>query len=660
MHPSRVVIENVRPRVDGGRFPAKRCLGDRVEVTADIHADGHEVLRAVVRWRAEGETEWREVPMDGLPNDVWRGSFPAGRLGLHEISVEAWVDRFRSWRRDLEKRAAAGQHDDVAVELRTGARIVAEAYARARGEDRKALSEAAAALEDDTAPVEGRVAIALDPELSDRMDRHADRRPADHLETPLRVEIDPPLARFSAWYEMFPRSSWGDVEGHGTLRDAVSRLDEIAAMGFDVLYLPPIHPIGRRNRKGPNNATTSSPGDPGSPWAIGAKEGGHTAVHPDLGTVEDLARLVEAARGKGVEVALDLAFQCAPDHPWVAEHPGWFRHRADGTIRYAENPPKKYQDIYPLDFECEDWKGLWEALRGVVAFWIERGVRVFRVDNPHTKPYAFWEWLLGEIRRERPDVIFLSEAFTRPKVMARLAKVGFHQSYTYFTWRNTAREIEAYLTDLTRSDLAEFFRPNFWPNTPDILPEFLQAGGPAAFRLRLVLAATLSPSYGIYGPAFELCEAAPLAPGKEEYLDSEKYEIKRWDLARARPIRALATRLNRIRRENPALQTMEGLRFHETDREEILAYSRRDAAGENLIVVVANLDPHHRHAGHVTLDGLGLETGGSYQVHDLLGDARFLWSGARNFIELDPSTAPAHVFRVRRRVRTERDFDYWL
>jgi len=598
--------------------------------------------------------------MEARPNDTWSGSFLAERLGVHEFVVEGWVDRFRTWRRELRARFEAGQDDDVAIELVLGATLVSEAVNRAAKKDGPALRKAAGTLVDETVPLSARVEAAVSADLLDLMDRHADRGSVATSEPPLRLQVDPVLARFSSWYEMFPRSSWGSTVGHATLRDAEARLDEIAGMGFDVLYLPPIHPIGRTNRKGPDNSTVAGADDPGSPWAIGAAEGGHTAVHPALGTLDDLERLVASARLKGIELALDLAFQCAPDHPWVTQHPGWFRKRPDGSIRYAENPPKKYQDIYPFDFECEEWKALWEALRGVVTFWIDRGVRVFRVDNPHTKPYAFWDWLFAEVRRDRPDVIFLSEAFTRPKVMARLAKAGFHQSYTYFTWRNTAREIREYLTDLTRTGLKEYFRPNFWPNTPDILPEFLQTGGPSAFRLRLVLAATLSSSYGIYGPAYELCEAEPVAPGREEYGRSEKYERKSWDVASARPLRSLATRLNRIRRENPALQAMHGLRFHETERDEILAFSKQDPGGDNVVVVIANLDPHHRHSGYVTLDGLGLETGGAYQVHDLLGDARFLWTGVRNFVDLDPAIAPAHVFRVRRRLRTERDFDYWL
>lgn len=659
MHPPRVVLENVRPRVDDGRFPAKCCAGDLVEVTADVHADGHDVLRVALFWRDRGDPDWRETAMEPLPNDVWRGGFRAERVATYEYAVEAWIDPFRTWLRELRARAAVERWDEVSAELQAGALLVEEAAARASGEAARGLRRAARRIADEARPASERAADAAAPDLLGAMDRFGDRSPAARTERAYAVQADPPLAGFSAWYEFFPRSTWNGG-GHATLRDAEARIPAVAAMGFDVLYLPPIHPIGITSRKGPDNRETAGPGDPGSPWAIGGAEGGHTAVHPALGTVEDVERLAARGREAGLEVALDLAFQCSPDHPWVARHPEWFRKRPDGTIRYAENPPKKYQDIYPLDFSCAEWKALWEALRDVVEFWIARGIRVFRVDNPHTKPYAFWEWLLAETRREHPEVVFLSEAFTRPKVMARLAKVGFHQSYTYFTWRNTRAELRAYLEELRSGEWPHFFRPNFWTNTPDILPEFLQAGGEAAFRLRAVLAATLSPSWGVYGPAYELGEAEPVAPGREEYKDSEKYEVREWNVARAAPLRALFTRLNAIRRENPAFRSNRSLRFHAADSEEILAFSRTDPEGENLIVVVANLDPHHRRAGDVTLQGLGLETGGPYQMHDLLGGGRFLWNGASNYVELDPAVAPAHVFRVRRRLRTERDFDYWL
>jgi len=433
-------------------------------------------------------------------------------------------------------------------------------------------------------------------------------------------------------------------------------------MGFDVLYLPPIHPIGRNFRKGKNNALTTTPEDPGSPWAIGAAEGGHKAIHPQLGTLEDFRRFVTKAQEYGIELALDLAYQCTPDHPYVQAHPQWFRHRPDGSIQYAENPPKKYQDIYPIDFETEDWQALWEELKSIVQFWIDQGVRIFRVDNPHTKSFYFWEWMISDIRKSHPDVLFLSEAFTRPKVRYRLAKLGFSQSYTYFAWRNTKQELTQYLTELTQTEVREYFRPNFWPNTPDILTEYLQFGGRPAFVARLVLAATLGSNYGIYGPAFELCENRPREAGSEEYLDSEKYEIRHWDLDHPESLKEIIGRVNRIRRENPALQSNERLLFHEIDNDQLICYSKHSEDGANVMVVVVNLDPHHTHAGWMELDlgKLGLPADHPYQVHDLLSEARYLWHGSRNYIQLNPQSMPAHIFRIRRRVRTERDFDYYM
>jgi starch synthase (maltosyl-transferring) len=478
----------------------------------------------------------------------------------------------------------------------------------------------------------------------------------------LQVVVEPVKARFSAWYEMFPRSG-GPVPGvHGTFADCEARLPYIAGMGFDVLYLPPIHPIGTTHRKGRNNAPVCGPGDPGSPWAIGAGAGGHTAVHPELGTLDAFVKFLRQAESHGLKVAMDLAFQCSPDHPYVREHPEWFRRRPDGTIQFAENPPKKYEDIYPLDFECEDRAALMDELKRVVLYWVEHGVRIFRVDNPHTKPLVFWEWLIGEVKRTHPDVIFLAEAFTRPKVMHRLAKLGFSQSYTYFAWRNTAWEIERYFTQLTRTDLVEFFRPSLWPNTPDILTEYLQTGGRPAFIARLALAATLGANYGIYGPAFELCENQAREPGTEEYLNSEKYEIRTWDIDSPDSIKELIARINRIRRDNPALQSDRRLRFHPVDNEQLICYSKHTADYSNVILVVVNLDPHHTHSGwlELPLAELGLEAGTPFQVHDLLSDARYLWHSRRNFIELNPQVAPAHIFRVRRKIRTERDFDYYL
>jgi len=653
----RVVISGVSPEIDCGRFPIKRTVGESVEVEADVFADGHDALAVVLRFRAEDETAWREVPMRPLPNDRWRGSFRVERLVGYRYSVRGWVDRFATWRGDLAKRVEADQ--ELSVDLLIGAELVDAAAARATGADRKALRRAAAALRagDDAAVREG-----LSEELAALMASAPDRRLASTYERELTVITDRRRAGFSSWYELFPRSAADEPGRHGTLADVEKLLPSIAEMGFDVLYLAPIHPIGRTFRKGRNNAEQAAPGDVGSPWAIGGEEGGHTAIHPDLGTFEDFDRLVASAGDLGLEVAMDLAYQCSPDHPWVREHPEWFRHRPDGTIQYAENPPKKYQDIYPLDFETPDWRGLWEGLRSVVDSWIGHGVRIFRVDNPHTKAFPFWEWMIGEVRREHPDVIFLSEAFTRPKVMYRLAKLGFTQSYTYFAWRSSKWELTQYFTELTRTEVAEYFRPNLWPNTPDILTEQLQMGGRPVFVTRLVLAATLGASYGIYGPAFELMEHRAVAPGREEYLDSEKYEIRQWDRGRPDSLAELIARVNRIRRENPALQQDRTLRFHDIDNDQLIAYSKRSEDGANTILVVVNLDPHHVQSGWIELplEELGIDPSSGFQVHDLLGDGRYLWHGPRNFVELSPHVLPAHVFRVRHRVRTEADFEYFL
>jgi starch synthase (maltosyl-transferring) len=469
-------------------------------------------------------------------------------------------------------------------------------------------------------------------------------------------------ARFSAWYELFPRSASPDAQRHGTFRDCLARLPYVSSMGFDVMYLPPIHPIGLSERKGRNNRLDPGPQDPGSPWAIGAPQGGHKSIHPELGTIEDFRALVAAARERGIEIALDIAYQCSPDHPYASEHPEWFLQRPDGSIQYAENPPKKYQDIYPFHFETPAWQALWRELKSIVDFWIGEGVCIFRIDNPHTKPFAFWEWLIGSVKAEHPDVIFLAEAFTRPKVMHRLAKLGFTQSYTYFAWRNTKHEIVEYFTELTQTPSCEYFRPNLWPNTPDILTEYLQFNGRAGFMVRLTLAATLGASYGIYGPAFELLEHEPREPGSEEYLDSEKYQRRVWDLEQPASLAPFIARVNRIRRENVALQSDWSLRFHRIDNDALIAYSKRSDDGGNVLLCVVNLDPHHAQAGWLELDleALDIPEGGRFQAHDLLSEARFLWQGRRNYVALDPSRGPAHVLLVRRRVRTERDFDYFL
>ncbi len=655
----RVVIESVTPEIDAGRFPVKRTVGEEVTVEADVFTDGHDVVAAVLLHAEAGESGWREVPMTPLVNDRWRGAFRVAALGRARYTVEGWVDRFRTWQRDFERRMAAGQ--DLEAPLREGAELVAAAASRADGEDAERLHRWSGDLVAPGDPGE-RALLALDPELSAIAHRHPDRSRAVRHPRELEVVVDPERAGFGAWYEMFPRSAAPEPGVHGTLADVEARLPYVAGMGFDVLYLPPIHPIGRVKRKGRNNALEAGPGDVGSPWAVGSREGGHKSVHPDLGTLADFERLTAAAADLGIAVALDIALQCAPDHPYVSEHPEWFRHRPDGSIQFAENPPKRYEDIVPFDFETGDWMALWRELLSIFLFWAEHGVRVFRVDNPHTKAFPFWEWCIAEVKKAHPDAIFLAEAFTRPKVMYRLAKLGFTQSYTYFAWRNTSWELTRYLTELTTTEVREYFRPNFWPNTPDILTEYLQFGGRAGFAVRLVLAATLSGNYGIYGPAFELAEARPREPGSEEYLDSEKYQIHRWDLERKDSLRDLIARVNAIRRENPALREGHSLRFHPVDNDQILCFSRSAAGGDNLILVVANLDPHHRQTGWVDLpvEDLDIDPARPFQVHDLLAGGRFLWNGARNFVALEPDSLPAQIFLVRRRVRREQDFDYYL
>ncbi|HEY0713969.1 MAG TPA: maltotransferase domain-containing protein, partial [Polyangia bacterium] len=578
-------------------------------------------------------------------------------VGIWQYTIEAWVDTYATWLWGLGRKVNAAQ--DVSLELREGAALVAAAAARASGVDAAALKEAAARLTSE-APQSERVAAAQAPALIDLMRHHADRSAARRLPAPLEITVDPERARFSSWYEMVPRSM-GKPGQHGTLRDAEAHLPAIAQMGFDVVYLPPIHPIGRTYRKGPNNTLTAGPNDPGSPWAIGAAEGGHKAVHPELGTLDDLRHFVKAARAADIDVALDIAFQASPDHPYVREHPEWFVTRADGTIQYAENPPKKYQDVYPFNFSGTGWQSLWQELCDVFLFWVEQGVRVFRVDNPHTKPLPFWRWCIEQIKERHPEVIFLSEAFTRPKLMYALAKAGFSQSYTYFTWRTSKRELTDYLTEVTRGPVMEFFRPNLWPNTPDILPEHLQLGTRGTFVSRLILAGTLSSSYGIYGPPYELMERTP-REGAEEYVDNEKFQLRHWQLDRSDSLRPVIRRLNQIRKGNPALHDNASLTFHDVDNDLLIAYSKRSSDGENLIVTVVNLDGRHRQAGWLTLDGdaLGLAADETVQAHDLLTDSRFLWGGRRVYVELDPEVMPAHIFRLRRKSRSERNFEYYL
>jgi starch synthase (maltosyl-transferring) len=661
----RVVIESVTPEIDAGRFPAKRTIGERVTVEADVFADGHDALACVLRWRHESSQLWSDVPMVPVVNDRWRGEFRVSELGRYFYTIQGWVDAFETWSRQFAKRVEAGQ--DITLELEVAARMIEGAAPRADGSDSNRLMAYAATIR--KGPASASSALAGD--LPQLMERYADKSTAVTYARELQVIVDPELASFSSWYELFPRSA-GDPAGraqgallptaHGTFRDVEKRLPDIASMGFNVLYLPPIHPIGRTHRKGANNSTKAGPDEPGSPWAIGSEEGGHKSINPRLGTMDDFQHLLGAADKQGMQVALDIAFQCSPDHPYTREHPEWFKHRPDGTIQYAENPPKKYEDIFPFDFETEHWRELWDELLSIVLFWIDQGVTVFRVDNPHTKPFPFWEWLIGEVKREHPDVILLAEAFTRPKVMYRLAKLGFTQSYTYFAWRNNASELVQYFTELSQPPIREYFRPILWPNTPDILTEYLQSGGRPAFAARLILAATLGASYGIYGPAFELCEAHAREPGSEEYLDSEKYQIRRWDLNSPDSLRELITLVNKVRIENPALHSDRGLRFHPTENEQLIAYTKTTPDLADVVLTVVNVDPHHTQAGMITLplEDLGIRRDRGFQAHELLSGARYLWNGPRNYVEINPHSIPAQIFRFRRRLRSEHDFEYFL
>jgi starch synthase (maltosyl-transferring) len=653
----RVVIENVRPEVEGGAFPIKRVVGEKVVVRATVFADGHDEVRASVLYRKEEQEGWREAPMRPLLNDGWEGEFPIEETGVYLYTVQGWVDHIETWFKDLQKKSAAGQ--DLSVDLLIGSAHLEKAAERAPGADRERMIAWANALREDRDTARA-VALALSEEVRSVAGEYPDKSLANVYDE-LRVTAERPRALFSAWYEIFPRACDPGSGRHSSFRDCERLLPEIADMGFDVLYFPPIHPIGRTNRKGRNNVPEAREGDPGSPWAIGSAEGGHKAVHPALGTVEDFQRLLAKAGERGLEVAMDLAFQCSPDHPYVKEHPEWFRWRPDGTVQFAENPPKKYQDIIPLDFETENWRELWEELRSVVYFWLQKGVRIFRVDNPHTKPFAFWQWLIGAVKKDYADAIFLSEAFTRPNVMYRLARIGFTQSYTYFTWRNTKWELTGYMQDLVDSDVRDYFRPNFWTNTPDILPEYLQYGGRAAFVVRLILAATLSPSYGVYGPAFELCASEALE-GREEYLDSEKYEIRKWDVNRPGHLRDTIARVNRIRRENPALQSPWNVSFHEADNDDIIFYVKRTEDLSNTVFVVVNLNPYHKQSCRVRvpMKELGIPPEQPYLVHDLLSGDKYIWQGEWNYIELDPKAMPAHIFQVRSRLRREKDFDYFM
>ena len=647
-HPTfpSVVIENLEPVINGGRYPIKRIVGEDLIVEADIFKDGHDIVAAVLKWRPLGERAWRETPMAFVDNDRWRGVCTLYDEVIHEYTVQAWTDTFRSWQQEFTKKFDGGI-SALQSEALEGAALVEAASKRARDKvDAARLREFSKQIS--TGANSEIYAIARSGELDVLMATYPDRSDATEYDPAPRVIVDRPAALFGAWYEFFPRSAQGSGDRASTFRDCLSRVEDAKAMGFDVIYFPPIHPIGYTNRKGRNNSVTFEASDPGVPWAIGSEAGGHKAVEPSLGTLEDFDWLQKEVRKRRMEIALDFAINCSPDHPYVKEHPEWFYKRPDGTIKYAENPPKKYEDIYPLNFRCENWRELWAEMKSIVLFWAEHGVRIFRVDNPHTKPVAFWEYLIRGVREKYPDAIFLAEAFTRPKMMKALAMAGFNQSYTYFTWRNSKQELIEYFTELTQTEMSEYFRPNLWPNTPDILPFVLQEGGRPAFMVRVLLAATLSPLYGIYS-GYELCENEAL-PGREEYLDSEKYQLKQRDWNAPGNIKDWIARLNEIRKQNRSLQMYTNLRFYHAENDAILFYAKMTAARDNIILVVVNLDPVKKQNSFVDvpIEEFGQMEGDEYEVHDLLNDARYTWRGRRNYVELDPHIQPAHIFSVRR------------
>src|SRR5256886_6832138 len=663
----RFPIEDVTPCVACGRYPAKAVVGELVPISAVSYREGHAALGANVVWQGpDGRARPFTRMTPGEPGtDRWHAAIKPDLVGRWTFTVEAFGDPYVAWRDAVTKKIAGGQGaEDLANDLVEGADILDQAEKIVPVESQPEVGRAIEALRADDLPLFERVSPGLD--LAELLWEYPVRELVTSTSTHA-LWVDRKRALFSAWYEFFPRSEGsavgphGEPGTHGTFATAAQRLRGVADMGFDILYLPPIHPIGRVNRKGRNNTLVPTADDPGSPWAIGSEEGGHKAIHPALGKPADFRHLVAGARELGIEVALDIALQCAPDHPYVKKHPEWFRRRPDGSVQYAENPPKKYEDIYPFNFATTHWSTLWDEVKSIFEHWIEQGVRVFRVDNPHTKPFALWEWLIAEIKRERPDVIFLSEAFTRPRAMHRLAKLGFSQSYTYFTWRNGKAELTEYFIELTAGEGREYFRPNVWPNTPDILHEYLQLGGRPAFMTRLVLAATLCANYGIYGPPFELCENKPRQPGSEEYLDSEKYQIKHRDLDRPDGLKDFITRVNAARRDNPALHFDWNLRFHSIDNDQLICYSKVTRERTDAMLMVVNLDWEHTQSGWVdlNLEELGVAGGEAFQVHDLLSDARYLWHGSRNYVELNPHICAAHVFRLRRHDRTERQFEYF-
>lgn len=636
---ARVMIENVQPQVDGGRYPAKRAVGERVEVSADIFADGHDHIRAEILYRKKNEQAWRSVEMKAAGNDAWKGSFVVAEQTPYVFTVQAWIDHFETWFDGFKKKANAKL--DVKLELQEGAAIL-RTLAKGKNKDLLKISEKLA----DTSTYNESIRFVVSDDFESLVHQYPLRIVESQFAGECSIQVEPAKALFSSWYELFPRSTSLDGK-HGTFNDVVKLLPRIASMGFDVLYMPPIHPIGKINRKGKNNSVRSAAGEPGSPWAIGSDEGGHKAVQPALGSLSDFKNLIAEAKRRGIDVALDLAYQCAPDHPYVKEHPEWFKQRPDGSIQYAENPPKKYQDIYPFDFECRDWKLLWDELLSVILFWVENGIRVFRVDNPHTKPLPFWEWAIAETHKLHPDIIFLSEAFTRPKIMNALAKAGFTQSYTYFTWRVSKEEIVAYMTELVHGPSRNYFRPNFWPTTPDILPFHLQHKDENSFIIRLALAATLSSNYGIYGPAFEYCDNKPIE-GKEEFADSEKYEIKKYDWKRTNRLTDIISIINKVRKEHKALQSTWNVHFCEIQNPNLIGFLKVTDDRSDCMLVVVNLDPQQAHSGYLQLPKtiLKLKDKINVKLHDVMTNERYTWTQEWNYIDLNPHKIPFHLFEL--------------
>ncbi|MEM6915510.1 MAG: alpha-1,4-glucan--maltose-1-phosphate maltosyltransferase [Verrucomicrobiota bacterium] len=642
-----VVVSNLSPVVESGRYPTKRVEAEPLLVEADIFKDGHDVVVAIAEWRREGDSTWSAVAMTAQENDRWNATLIFPEIGEYEIAVTAWADDFLTWVHDYERRLT-GDQADFTTEVEEGRVILNNAAIRAAGGKAHDDAEAIENLTTQLMASDPKEVPTLmhQPEVTELLARWPDRKLATTSEEVIRLTVETKRSAYSAWYEFFPRSAEGIEGKHSTFRDCMPRIADAKAMGFDIIYFPPIHPIGISHRKGKNNSVTCEAGDVGSPWAIGNRHGGHRSVEPALGTIDDFVWLLREAKKIGMDIALDFAINCSPDHPYVEEHPEWFYHRPDGSIKYAENPPKKYQDIYPLNFHCDEWRELWEELRDVVLFWVGKGVTIFRVDNPHTKPVAFWEWLIAEIHAVDPTVIFLSEAFTRPKMMQTLAKAGFTQSYTYFTWRETRHDLIDYVNELTKGHMRDYYRANFWPNTPDILPFHLHDAPPSSFKIRAALAATLSSSWGMYS-GYELCENKPL-PGREEYLDSEKYQLKTRNWDKPGNIKPFLTRLNRARQENAALQTYANIEFVPCDNEEMIAYYRWSDDRSNLILVVVNLDSHRRHETsiHLPLEAMGLQPGNTFRVSDLIYEETYTWRESTNFVALDPRTKPVHVFRV--------------